>query len=79
MIDNKLEVWSEKGEHLTHCVYMFLNLGQIVRDAGRHITKQVRYGHIVHCSEMLLELVRADKDFYTVAAHVPLASFDEDC
>lgn len=79
ILDNKFEIWGERGEHLSHCVFMFRTLGQIVRDSGRFVPKHVNYHHIEHCTNVLLDLVRKDKDFYEIETKVPPISYDQDC
>lgn len=79
VLDNKQHVWGEKREHMTHCVYMFLNLGQIIRDGGRYAPRQVDYGHLEHCADMLLDTLRMDKDWHRIQTKAPLVYYDQDC
>ena len=78
-LDNKQQIWGEKGEHMTHCVYMFLNLGQIIRDRGRYTPRQVEYTHLEHCADMLLAFLKTDNDWHRIQTKAPLVRYDQDC
>ena len=73
-LDNKIPVWGERREHLTHCVYMYLSLGQIVRDGT-----QVDYEHLEHCASLLLEALRNDTDWDQIQTKAPHVFYDQDC
>ncbi|KAJ5160119.1 uncharacterized protein N7482_007123 [Penicillium canariense] len=45
VLDNEILVYGERGEHLTHCIYMFLSLAQILHD-GEAIQKDVHWHDI---------------------------------
>lgn len=79
VLDNEFRVYGERGEHLTHCVYMFLNLGQILRDGGRYTQKHVDYLHIHHCSTLLLEALRKDDRWDKIESKAGWVSYDQDC
>jgi hypothetical protein len=71
--------YGEQREHLTHCVFMFLSLGQILRDGGKHTPKQVEYKHLDHCANVLLETLRKNNNWYDVATFAGPVSFDQNC
>ncbi|KAK1991310.1 hypothetical protein LX36DRAFT_590781, partial [Colletotrichum falcatum] len=52
----------ERREHLTHCVYIFLSLGQIIRDSTLYPPQLVAYRHLKHCANIILKSIRRDKD-----------------
>lgn len=78
-LDNKVQVYGERREHLTHCVYMYLSLGQIIRDGTRYVPRQVDYEHLEHCAGLLLEALRNDTDWYQVQTKAPEVFYDQDC
>ena len=78
-LDNKVPVWGERREHLTHCVYMYLSLGQIIRDGTRYTPRQVDYEHLEHCASLLLESLRNDTDWNQIQTKAPHVFYDQDC
>ncbi|KAK3179427.1 hypothetical protein OEA41_005549 [Lepraria neglecta] len=78
-LDNKVPVYGERREHLTHCVYMYLSLGQIIRDGTRYTPRQVEYEHLEHCSVLLLEALRNDTNWYQIQTKAPHVFYDQDC
>ncbi len=78
-LDNQQDLWGERREHLTHCVYVFLSLGQIIRDGTPYAPKLVRYEHLHHCSTILLESLRQDPNWHNLETLVGKASYDEYC
>ncbi|KAL8871605.1 MAG: hypothetical protein Q9174_002595, partial [Haloplaca sp. 1 TL-2023] len=64
VLDNEIPVYTEKREHLSHCVFLYLGLGQIIRemergeDSVRYSPKQVDYGHLIHCKDVLLTALK---------------------
>lgn len=79
VLDGELIIFGERREHLTHCVYLFLSLGQIIRDKTKYIPKLVEYEHIHHCSMLLLDVVRKERAWNDVQTVVGTVSFDQDC
>ena len=73
------ELWGQRGEHLTHCIYMLLSLGQILRDGTPYPDRLTKYEHLEHCSEILLEAIRKDDRWHSVETKVPEPSFDQHC
>jgi len=78
-LDNELDLWGERREHLTHCVYMFLSVGQILRDETAYSTKLSEYEHLAHCSEVVLESMRKDPDWYKIETFVGKVSYGQSC
>jgi hypothetical protein len=79
VLDNEIFVYGERREHLTHCVYMFLNLGQIFRDGGRYTPKHVNYEHVEHCAGIMLKSLRNDSTWYDLETFAGPVSYDQDC
>lgn len=78
-LDNRAPVYGERREHLTHCVYMFLSLGQIIRDGTRYTPRQVDYEHLEHCAGLLLDNLRESSDWYQIQTKAPHVFYDQDC
>ena len=78
-LDNKVSVYGERREHLTHCVFMYLSLGQLIRDKTRYTPRQVEYEHLEHCAGILLEALRNDTNWYQVQTKAPKVFYDQDC
>lgn len=79
MLNNEIGLFSEKGEHVTHCVFMYVALYRIFRDGGRHTEKYVDEEHLNHCSEMMLEMLRKDETWFNIDAATPQVSYSETC
>jgi hypothetical protein len=78
-LDNKVALWGQRGEHLTHCIYMFLSLGQIIRDGTSYHQKLTSYEHVDLCSEILLEALRQDPNWDKVETSTGKVSYNEHC
>ena len=78
-LSNEWEMWGQRGEHLTHCVYMFLSLGQILRDGTPSVPRLTEYEHLHHCSQILLDVIQKDERWDSIETHVPDADFDQTC
>jgi hypothetical protein len=78
-LDNRIGLWTENSEHLTHCVYLFLGVGQIVRDGGRFVPVQVQYGHLEHCKDMILGALRESPTWASKNTHAGTVLYDQDC
>lgn len=78
-LDNEVPLFTERREHLSHCVYTFLSLAQIVRDGTPTHPKLSAYEHIEYCAKMVLESMKRDKDWNTVDADMGNVSYDEGC
>ena len=72
-------VYGERREHVTHCIYNFLSLGQIVRDGTRYTSKLVGYKHVHHCAMLVLDIVRKEKEWNDVQTLVGTVSYDQSC
>ncbi len=78
-LDNQLPLWGERREHLTHCVYLFLSVGQVLRDGTRYSTKLGEYEHLNHCSKVVLESMRKDPDWHKIETFVGKVSYEQTC
>ena len=79
VLDNKKPAYGERREHLTHCVFMYLSLGQIIRDGTRYTPHQTEYGHLEHCADVLLEALRNDTARYEIQTQASDVHYDQDC
>ncbi|WQF83003.1 hypothetical protein CDEST_08017 [Colletotrichum destructivum] len=78
-LDNQKDLWGERREHLTHCVYVFLSLGQIIRDGTSYPPRLVAYEHLHHCANIILESLRQDKNWNVMETSVGRVSYEEYC
>ncbi|OTA60728.1 hypothetical protein K449DRAFT_332147 [Hypoxylon sp. EC38] len=78
-LDNKLQLFSQHGEHLTHCLFFFLSVGQILRDGTPASPKLRNYDHLHHCVKMLLPVVRAHQNYTLINTKTPSVSYQEYC
>lgn len=78
-LDNHKDLWGERREHLTHCVYLFLSLGQVIRDGTGYSNRLVAYEHLEHCTRIVLESMSRDKDWYKMETSVGKVSYEESC
>ncbi|KAM7220126.1 hypothetical protein V8F06_004454 [Rhypophila decipiens] len=79
VIESQGGVWVEKREHLTHCVYLLLAQGQIVRDGTRHTQIIVDYEHLEHCADILLKTLRKDDEWRMRNTFSNEIHYDQDC
>lgn len=79
IVDRQGGVWVEKREHLTHCVYLLLAQGQIIRDATSYVPRLVEYGHLEHCVDAILETLRKDEGWYRRDSFVGEIHYDQTC
>ena len=79
MLNNEVQLFGERREHLTHCVFMLLNLGQIIRDGGKYTSQQVAYEHLEHCSNAVLEVLRKDEKQSVIQEGTPTVAYDQSC
>ncbi|KAG8622764.1 hypothetical protein KVT40_009275 [Elsinoe batatas] len=78
-LNNQVQLFSRHGEHLTHCVYLLLSMGQIVRDGTPATPKLRNYEHLEHCVEMLMPVVRADANYSMINTKTPAVPYQEYC
>ncbi|KAA8647076.1 uncharacterized protein ATNIH1004_005759 [Aspergillus tanneri] len=78
-LDTGVDLYTERREHTSHCVFLFLSLGQIIRDATPYPPILVQYEHVLHCSEMVLKALRRDEDWHKIDTHVGNVSYDVVC
>jgi hypothetical protein len=79
ILDSGVQLWSERREHLTHCIYMFLSAGRIARGGTRHVPKILSEDHFEHCAAVLLDALRQDSKWYEIETKVPSPAFDQSC
>lgn len=78
-MDNEIQLWGQRREHITHCVYLMLSVGQIVRDAKPYAPKLVDYGHLEHCAEIMLKSLRKDRLWNSMETRVPFVDYSVIC
>ncbi|KAK1755403.1 hypothetical protein QBC47DRAFT_401572 [Echria macrotheca] len=78
-LSNKKEIWTQRGEHLTHCVFFFLGMAQGIRDAATLPSRFTEYKHIEHCANFLLDALRQDKDWERIDTSPSEAFYDVHC
>lgn len=78
-LNNERTLFSRHGEHLTHCLYFFLSVGQVVRDGTPATPKLRNYDHLHHCVKMLLPVVRAHGNYSLINTKTPAVSYEEYC
>jgi hypothetical protein len=78
-MDNLVDLWGERREHLTHCVYLFLSLGQVIRDSTPHHQRLTGYEHVHHCSKIILEALRKGEDWHKMETFTGMVSYEESC
>jgi hypothetical protein len=79
VMDNKLRLYGERREHITHCVYLMLSVGQIMRDGTPYAKKLLDYEHLAHCAELMLSTLRKDKHWHSMDTLVPFVDYDVTC
>ena len=78
-VDRLGGVWTEKREHLTHCVFMLLAQAQIRQDGTPYTRLIVEYSHLEHCANFLLESLRRDDEWYHVNTFSHGFHYDQTC
>jgi len=79
-MDNEIQLWGERREHLTHCVYLMLSIGQIIRDGTPHAAKLVEYEHLDHCARIMLKSLKTnDKHWNSMETRVPFVDYSVTC
>ena len=79
-MDNEIGLWGERREHLSHCVYMMLSAGQIVRGGTPYAAKLVDEEHLDHCAHLLLETLRKyDPEWHSMETKVPPVDYSVSC
>lgn len=78
-LNNERRLFSRHGEHLTHCLYFFLSVGQVVRDGTPATPKLRNYDHLNHCVKMLLPIVRDNANYSMINTKTPAVSYGEYC
>ena len=79
VLGGELMIFGERREHVSHCVFVFLALGQILRDGGKYIPKLVEYEHVHHCAMLLFDVVRKEEDWRRLQTIVGTVSYDQSC
>ena len=78
-MNNELQLHGERREHITHCVYLMLSVGQVLRDGTPYAKKLVNYEHLDHCAKMMLKSLRKDKYWKSMDTLVPFVDFTVTC
>ncbi|KAH0425947.1 hypothetical protein CcaCcLH18_10651 [Colletotrichum camelliae] len=78
-MDNKMPLWGERREHLTHCVYMFLSVGQIIRDGTSYPPRLVAYEHLEHCANIILKSLKRGKTWNNMETSTGRVHYDQSC
>jgi len=78
-LNNEIQLFSRHGEHLTHCLYLFLSVGQVLRDGGPATPKLRNYEHLHHCVKMLLPVVHGHENYTLINTKNPKVSYEEYC
>lgn len=78
-MNNEIILWGEKGEHLSHCVFMFLSLGQIIHEGTLYPPRLVSAEHLDHCANFLLEELKKGEGWQAMENSVGKVSYDEYC
>ncbi|KAF2657467.1 hypothetical protein K491DRAFT_594987, partial [Lophiostoma macrostomum CBS 122681] len=79
VLEGERRVFAVKGEHLAHCVYNFLSLGQIIRNNTPYPQRLVEYMHLEHCASLILENLRLDKSWNEVQSMTGTVAYDVSC
>lgn len=78
-LENKKQLWTQRGEHLTHCVFMFLSVGQAMAEDIPLPSVFKQYGHMRHCADYLLEALRQDRFWERVTSATGKVVYDVQC
>lgn len=79
VLNGDRRVFVERREHLSHCVFRFLSIAQILRDRTPYHEKLADYRHSAHCANAVLESMRRDPEWFDVDTYSGTVSFREDC
>ncbi|KAL6909221.1 hypothetical protein GGI43DRAFT_394879 [Trichoderma evansii] len=79
VLDGELGVFGERREHVTHCIFMFLGLAQILRDKTVYHDKYGDYEHSRHCAYLLLDAVKKLEDWNDLDTYTGTTHFDQSC
>lgn len=63
--------WAPIEEHVGHCMFMMRRLYRVLEGGGnlRLNSRQGTYGHVEHCSNMVLDMIREPKAVGEVNSH----------
>lgn len=78
-MNNEIKLYGEKGEHLSHCVFMFWSLGKIVHEGTSYPPRLVSNEHLDHCVEYLLDELRRGDGWQKMENSVGRVSYEEYC
>ncbi|KAK3312710.1 hypothetical protein B0H66DRAFT_607771 [Apodospora peruviana] len=78
-LDNEVELWGERREHVAHCVYVFLSLAQIIRDGTPYASYFRNYEHMAHCAGVVMDAVRLEPDRDRIQTFVGRVSYNQQC
>jgi hypothetical protein len=77
-LDEGKELWTERREHLTHCVYMFLSVAHIAREKTRYNPMLMDYSHLHHCAKLILGDLKQTQNWTEIETKVPAVNY-RDC
>ncbi len=77
--DKGKKIWTQRGEHMSHCVFFFLGFAEAAMGDGAIPPKLNDYRHMKHCAGMLLSSLRKDEDWDNIDTLTPKAGYDEHC
>lgn len=58
VLDGERTVLSERREHLTHCIFMYVSLAHLLDSGGTYWERLIELEHHEHCAKMLLGAIR---------------------
>lgn len=58
VLNGERAILAERREHLTHCIFMYISLAQLLHAGGPYWEKLVQLEHHEHCGKMLLGELR---------------------
>lgn len=79
VLNGDRRVFVERREHLSHCVFRFLSIAQILRDGTPYHRKLADYRHSAHCANAVLDSMRRDPEWFNVDTYSGKVSFREHC
>lgn len=79
MLDNELQLFGERREHLLHCLFMYVGLGEAFRTRGRYTPVQVNQLHLKHCETILLDVIRMDDRRFEITEGTPSVKYNQAC
>ncbi|KAH8900091.1 hypothetical protein GQ53DRAFT_836056 [Thozetella sp. PMI_491] len=79
VLNGELQVFGERREHVTHCMFMFLSMAEMIRDRTPYHAKLASYEHMEHCVYLVLGIVKGSKGWDELETMAGIVSFDQYC